>query len=82
MYWRALLYARIPDRPCCIDERCSPDGSADGRPVVAAADAGSVVDAADVVAAGGGGAGGDGGAAAGADEPTKPPVRNSTQQIK
>lgn len=77
---------RIPDRPCCIDElRYSPDGSAEGRSVVvvvaADAAAGSVVDAVDVVVdAAGGGAGGDGGAAAGADEPTKPPVRNSTQK--
>ena len=72
----------IPDRPCCIDERCSRDGFADGLPVVVA-DGSAVVagDVVDVVAAAGD-AGGDGDAAAGADEPTKPPIPNSAQRKK
>ncbi len=68
------LFVHVPDRPCCIDERCSRDESADGRlPVVVAGFVAVVGDA--VVAVDD--AGVDGDAAAGADEPTKPPIQNS-----
>ena len=63
----------LPDQPCCID------GSRDGcdPPVVVVAAAAGCAAAGDVgvVAVGGD-------AAAGADETTKPPIRNSNGRIK